>query len=114
MSKEGILVDSTIVKADASTDSLVKVSLSPEDYWKRLDRHEKRPEKKKSGRGFTGKVDRDKMGKRRRDTNRTSLRKRSTTDPDSTFFYKAGVKGFLSYKAHIATDTNGIITAVAA
>jgi len=114
VSKEDMLVDSTIVKADTSTDSLVKVNLSPEDYWKRLDRHEKRPEKKRSGRGFTGKVDRGKMGKRRRDINRTSLRKRSTTDPDSTLFYKAGVKGFLSYKAHIATDTNGIITAVAA
>ncbi len=114
VSKEGMLVDSTIVKANASTDSLVKVNLTPQDYWKRLDRHEKRPEKKRSGRGFTGKVDRDKMGKRRRDINRTSLRNKSTTDPDSTLFYKAGVKGFLSYKAHIAADTNGIITAVAA
>ncbi len=30
------------------------------------------------------------------------------------FFYKAGIKTGLSYKAHIATDVNGIITAVAA
>lgn len=114
VSKEDVLIDSTIVKADASIDSLVKVNLTPEDYWKKLDRYEKRPEKKRVGRGFTGKVDKDKMGKRRRDINRTSLRKKSTTDPDATLFYKSGVKGYLSYKAHIATDTNGIITAVSA
>jgi transposase len=114
VSKEDMLVDSTIVKADASINSMIRVNLSPEDYWKKLDVYEKRPEKKRAGRGFTGKVDKDKMGKRRRDINRTSLRKKSTTDPDATLFYKAGVKGYLSYKAHIATDRNGIITAVAA
>lgn len=114
VSKEGMLVDSTIVKADASINSMIRINLTPEDYWKKLDAYEKRPQKKRGGRGFTGKVDKDKMGKRRRDINRTSLRKKSTTDPDATLFYKAGVKGGLSYKAHIATDTNGIITAVAA
>jgi transposase len=114
VSKEDMLVDSTIVKADASINSMIRVNLTPEDYWKKLDVYEKRPEKKRSGRGFTGKVDKDKMRKRRRDINRTSLRKKSTTDPDATLFYKAGIKGGLSYKAHIATDTNGIVTAVAA
>jgi hypothetical protein len=109
-----MLVDSTIVKADASINSMIMVNLSPEDYWKKLDVYEKRPEKKRGGRGFTGTVDKDKMGKRRRDINRTSLRKKSTTDPDATLFYKDGIKGGFSYKAHIATDTNGIITAVAA
>lgn len=114
VSKEGMLVDSTIVKADASVGSMVMVNLTPEDYWKKLDVYEKRPEKKRSGRGFTGEIDKDKMGKRRRDINRTSLRKKSTTDPDATLFYKDGIKGGLFYKAHISTDTNGIITAVAA
>jgi len=112
--KENVLIDSTIVKADASINSMIRVNLTPEDYWKKLDVYEKRPEKKRGGRGFTGEVDKDKMGKRRRDINRTSLRKKSTTDPDATLFYKDGIKGGLSYKAHIATDTNGIITAVAA
>ncbi len=114
VSNEGMLVDSTIVKADASISSMVMVNLTPEDYWKKLDAYEKRPEKKRAGRGFTGEIDKDKMGKRRRDINRTSLRKKSTTDPDATLFYKDGIKGGLSYKAHISTDTNGIITAVAA
>jgi len=54
------------------------------------------------------------MGKRRRDINRLSLRKKSKTDPDATITHKPGAGSHLSYKAHIATDTNGIITAVSA
>ena len=55
ISDSDMLIDSTVVKADASTDSLVDINLSPEDYWKKLNRHEKRPKKKTVGRGFTGK-----------------------------------------------------------
>jgi len=113
VSSEGMLIDSTIVKADASSNSLVEINLSPEDYWNKLDQKEK-PKKKLAGSHFTGKVDRNKMGKRRRDINRTSLRKKSTTDPDATLFYRPGMGSHLSYKAHIATDINGIITAVSA
>jgi len=90
VSKEGMLVDSTIVKADASLNSLIEVNLSPEEYWKKLDNKE-RPKKKLIGEHFSGKVDKNKMGKRRRDANRASLRKKSTTDPDATLFYKTGV-----------------------
>ena len=36
-----MLIDSTIVKADASTGSMVEVGLSPGQYWKKLD-HSKR------------------------------------------------------------------------
>ena len=111
VSREGMLTCSTIVKADASSNSLVEINLSPEEYWKRLDRPE-RPKKKLVGERFTGKVDKNKMGKRRRDINRISLRKKSTTDPDATIIYKPGMGSHLSYKAHIATDTNGLITAV--
>ena len=113
VSKEAMLVDSTIVKADASFNSLVEVNLSPEEYWKKLDGKEK-PKKKLVGQHFTGQFDKDKIGKRRRDANRASLRKKSTTDPDATMFFKPGMGSMLSYKAHIATDTNGIITAVCA
>ena len=42
------------------------------------------------------------------------MREKSTTDPDATMFYKPGMGSLLSYKAHIAADTNGIITAVSA
>ena len=113
VSKEGMLIDSTIVKADASIQSLVEVNISPEQYWKQLDKNQK-PKKILAGDFFTGEVDKNKIGKRRRDTNRISIRKKSTTDPDATLFYRPGAGSHLSYKAHIATDTNGIITAVSA
>jgi len=113
VSKKGMLIDSTIVRADASDRSMVEVNLSPGQYWKRLDRSY-RPKKKLSGARYTGEVDKNKMGKRRRDINRLSLRKKSTTDPDATITRKPGAESHLSYKAHIATDTNGIITAVSA
>jgi hypothetical protein len=53
------------------------------------------------------------MGKRRR-TNSSYLKKRSTTDPDATLFYGVGEGSYLSYKAHISTDIGGIITAIVA
>jgi len=111
VSKEGMLIDSTIVRADASDRSMVEIGLSPEQYWKRLDRKDG-PKKKLSGARYNGEVDKDKMGKRRRDINRLSVRKKSSTDPDATITRKTGAGSHLSYKAHIATDTNGIITAV--
>ena len=62
VSKEGMLIDSTIVKADASIQSLVEVNISPEEYWKRLDQKEK-PKKRLAGDFFTGEVDKNKIGK---------------------------------------------------
>ncbi len=111
VSSEGMLIDSTIVRANASDSSMVEINLSPGQYWKKLDQKEK-PKKKLVGRRFGGEVDKDKMGKRTRDINRLSLRKKSTTDPDATIVYKPGMGSHLSYKAHIATDTGGIITTV--
>jgi hypothetical protein len=70
--------------------------------------------KKLTGKQFTGKVDKNKIGKRRRYENRTSLRKKSTTDPDATMFFRPGQGSCLSYKAHFASDTNGFITAALA
>ncbi len=48
VSKEGVLVDSIIVKADASIQSLVNINISPEDYWKHLDKS-KKPKKTLAG-----------------------------------------------------------------
>ena len=55
VSKEGMLIDSTIVKADASDGSMVEIGLSPGQYWKRLERKDK-PKKKLSGARYTGEV----------------------------------------------------------
>ena len=60
------------------------------------------------------KFHKNKIGKRRRDINRTSLREKSTTNPLATLFFRPGQGSHLSYKAHIATDINGVITAVSA
>lgn len=100
-SKDGMLIDSTIVRADASCHSMVEINLSPEQYQKKLNRKDK-PKKKLSGARYTGEVDRNKMGKRRRDINRLSARKRQTTDSDATITRKSGAGSHLSYKAHIA------------
>jgi len=72
VSKEGMLIDSTIVRADASDRSMVETRLTPGQYWKRLE--EEKPKKKLSGARYNGEVDKDKMGKRRRDINRLSVR----------------------------------------
>lgn len=121
---DGVLVDSTIFRADASMNSVVEVALPPETYWRELGDEEKKSDsprggKPKDGRaiqvgsGFKGDVDARKIGKRRRSRKATYLRKRSTTDPDATVFYRYGVGTSLSYKAHVAADTSGVITAVA-
>ena len=120
---DGVLVDSTIVRADASMNSVVELELPAGEYWRKLDESEenkkRRGIKPKDGQAtqvgshFKGDVDAEKMGKRRRSRKAKYLRKRSLTDPDATVFYRYGVGTSLSYKAHIAADTTGIITAVA-
>ena len=101
ISKNEILIDSTIVKANASLNSIVEVSISPEEYWRKLDQAE-------------DKIDKTKIGKRRRARNAFNIKRRSATDPEATMFYRPGAGSLLSYKAHIASDTNGFITAVSA
>ena len=75
--------------------------ISPEQYLGKLNRKDK-PKKKLGGACYTGEVDRNKMGKRIRDINRLSARKKSTTDSNATITRKSGAGSHLSYKAHIA------------
>jgi len=73
VSREVILVYSSIIKADASAGSIVEINLSPEEYWRKLDESEKikSPAGRKSKSGtpvntgshFKGEPDKDKMGK---------------------------------------------------
>lgn len=56
------------------------------------------------------KPDKKKIGKRRRGRNAKYLKKRSTTDPDATLFYRPGMGSHLSYKAHLASSLNGFVT----
>jgi len=101
---------------------VVQVNLSPDEFWRELDREEKlpgsRPRKSpikpptQVGHYFKGEVDTEKLDRRRRDRKVAYLRKRSTTDPEATIHYRPGIGASLSYKAHFATDASGIITAV--
>jgi IS5 family transposase len=120
---DSLFVDSTLVKANASMNSLVEVKLSPEVYWRELEsseeakrsyrRHSKEKMSQQVGTHFTGKMDLKKVGRRRRDRRVSYLNKRSTTDPDATVHYRPGIGASLSYKAHLATEESGVITAVA-
>jgi len=122
--KDTLFIDSTIVKANASIDSIVEVNLSPDEYWRELDENEKRQSRQGAkpkealsqqiGSHFSGSPDKRKIGKRRRARNAAYLKKRSTTDPDATMFYRPGQSSALSYKANITTEVNGFITAISA
>jgi len=88
-----ILVDSTMVHANASMDSI-------KAYWRKLE-------------DLAGDDDdRPLLGSKKRGCSKASDMRRSTTDPDATFINKPGQKG-LGYKANVAADAaNGVITAV--
>jgi transposase len=118
---ETVFVDSTVVRADASMDSMVEVNLSPERYWRELDEEEKRRgtrgrkptgDSQFVGKKSQGEIDVKKMGRRRRRRKSVYLLKRSKTDPDATFHFRPGIGGFFSYKAHFSTTREGIITGV--
>lgn len=117
-----IFIDSTLIKANAALNSLVETDLAPDAYWRELEKDEtpssqrgRKPVKEEAmqvGSHFTGIVDETKIGKRRRDKDASYLKKRSTTDPDATLHFRPGIGPALSYKAHMAASTTGIITAV--
>jgi IS5 family transposase len=121
---DAILVDCTLIDADASMKSLVEVELSPEEYWRKLDEEEKTKSNRgrkpggggrELGKHFKGeKADPEKMGKRTTKKSASYLNRKSATDPDATVYYQPARGASLAYKVHVAADTSGIITAVAA
>jgi len=122
---DALLVDCTIIDADASMKSLVELPGSPEEYWRKLDEEEKakstRGRKPGGGGGrelgkhFKGeKANPDKMGRRTTKKSASYLNKKSRSDPDATVYYQPGRGSSLAYKVHVAADTSGVITAVAA
>jgi transposase len=122
---DAILVDCTLIDADASMKSLVEVELSPEEYWRKLDEEEKTKSNRgrkpgsddgrELGKHFKGeKADPEKMGKRTTKKSASYLNRKSATDPDATVYYQSARGASLAYKVHVAADTSGIITAVTA
>ena len=103
ISGENLLIDSTIVKADASLDSISSLRYRPSEYFEQLEQTAESEINKDNQLGHT-----------RSRTDRTCDHRRSLTDPDATLFRRNGQSTKLAYKSHIAADSHkGIITSVA-
>jgi len=103
ISGENLLIDSTIVQADASLDSISSLRYRPAEYFEQLEQTAE-PDINKD----------NKPGHRRSRKNRSCDHRRSLTDPDATLFRRNGQSTKLAYKAHIAADSHkGVITSVA-
>jgi transposase len=103
---ESVLIDSTIVEANASLDSLTTLRYRPSEYWEQLER-EAEPE--------TNPEDSDRrLGQKRPRKRRTSDHKYSKTDPDVSLYHRRGQGSKLAYKTHFMADADkGVVTAVA-
>lgn len=103
---ENVLIDSTIVEANASLDSLTTLRYRPLEYWQQLE-EQSEPE--------TTPEDSDhSIGRKRPRDNRTTDQKYSKTDPDASLYHRRSQGSKLAYKTHFLADAdNGIITSVA-
>lgn len=97
-----VLIDSTLVKGNASVESITALKYSPMQYFQQLDAAAE-PIQQDDEHDFN-----------RSGNNRLCDQKHSTTDADATFTRK-GKTTVLGYKTHICTDSHkGVITAVTA
>jgi transposase len=103
------LIDSTLVKADASLDSVKPLMRVATDYMEQLEANCQLPKED------TKPADKSReLGTNRPGSNRISDQKRSTTDADATLARKGGTT-VLGYKTHVCADSDkGVITAVTA
>lgn len=100
---ENLLIDSTIVTANASLDSISSLRYRPDEYFEQLEQAAE-PDIDKS----------TKLGHSRPRKDRSCDHRRSLTDPDATLFKRNGQSTKLAYKSHIAADSHkGVITSVA-
>lgn len=103
---ESVLMDSTVVEASASLDSLTTLRYRPLEYWAHLEQQAE-PEADSED------LDR-RLGQRRPRDGRTSDRKYSRTDPEAGLYHRRGQGSKLAYKTHFMADADrGVITAVA-
>ena len=97
-----VLIDSTLVKGNASIESMTALKYSPAQYFQQLDANVESTQKA------------NELGSTRPRENRLCDCKYSTTDTDATYTRK-GKTTVLGYKTHICADSdNGVITAVTA
>jgi transposase len=102
---ENVLMDSTIVEANASLDSVTTLRYRPTQYWQQLEQMAEQE---------TDSDDSDhSLGQKRARKDRLSDRKYSTTDPDASLYRRAGKEAKLAYKTHfMADEQRGVVTAV--
>jgi hypothetical protein len=89
-------IDSSIVQANASKDSFRPKLKLEQEYLNEL-------KEESQGYMFDGKLDPQKMGKRRRGDKRND-RIESRSDPDAEFMMRRGKGSIPSYKAHFSVD----------
>lgn len=103
ISNENLLIDSTIVAADASLDSISSLRYRPSEYFEQLEQTSE-----------SDITNEHQLGHKRSRKYRTCDHRRSLTDPDATLFRRNGQSTKLAYKSHIAADSHkGVITSVA-
>jgi transposase len=103
---EDVLMDSTVVEANASLDSLMTLRYRPSEYWAHLEQQaEPQTDSEDSNR---------RLGQKRPRQARTSDQKYSRTDPEASLYHRRGQGSKLAYKTHFLADADqGVITAVA-
>jgi len=102
-----VLIDSTLVKGNASVESITALKYSPSQYFQQLDASCQLPD------GDAGLSPKNhELGSRRPRENRISDQKHSSTDADATLTRKGKIT-VLGYKTHVCADSHkGVITAV--
>jgi transposase len=104
-----VLIDSTLVKGNASVESITALKYSPTQYFQQLDEN-----CQLQGDNTELSQKSHKLGGRHPRENRISDQKRSSTDADATLTRK-GKTTVLGYKTHVCADSHkGVITAVTA
>jgi len=103
-----VLIDSTLVKGNASVETVTALKYSPAQYFQQLDAVAEPEEQADVDQRQKG----DELGSNRPGDNRLCDQKRSSTDTDATLARK-GKTVVLGYKTHVCADSHeGVITAV--
>jgi transposase len=105
---ENVLIDSTVVEANASWESVTTLRYRPAEYWEQLEK--------------VADVESDDvedceplLGHKRPRKQRTCDQKYSRTDPEASIHRRRGGEPKLAYKTHFIADAaKGVITAVSA
>lgn len=108
---ENVLLDSTVVEADASLDSITTLRYKPAEYWKQL---ENTAESENAAHKYPQELPEPSMGHKRPRSKRTCDEKYSRTDPQASLHRRPGKEPKLAYKTHfLADEQEGVVTAVA-